>query len=212
MNSPLIVGIGGTPKPQSTTEQALQVALSAAARQGARTRMFGGRYLAELPLYLSPGSTGAGADLLEAVRHADGVILASPGYHGTVSGAVKNAIDYLEETAGDARVYLDGLPVGVIVTAFGWQATGGTLATLRSIVHALRGWPTPLGVAINTSTTAFRDGECEDSAASAQLHMVGRQVVEFAAWRRAEAGAAAPSDGFGPAIVATATDRRSARP
>src|SRR3546814_8041656 len=82
------------------------------------------------------------SDLVAAVRDADGLILASPGYHGSISGLVKNAIDYLEETARDRRVYLHGLPVGLIATAFGWQATGGTLLAMRSIVHALRGWPT----------------------------------------------------------------------
>src|SRR3546814_6783254 len=77
------------------------------------------------------------SDLVAAVRDADGLILASPGYHGSISGLVKNAIDYLEETARDRRVYLHGLPVGLIATAFGWQATGGTLLAMRSIVHAL---------------------------------------------------------------------------
>jgi len=188
MSKPLVVGIGGTPKPNSTTEHALKVALAAAADCGARTSLFGGSYLAQLPLYLSKESSSAGNDLIEAVRAADGLIIASPGYHGTISGAVKNAIDYLEETAKDKRVYLDGLPVGVIVTAFGWQATGGTLATLRSVVHALRGWPTPLGAAINTSIVKFEGGACDDAAANAQLTLVGRQVTEFAC-RFAEAPA-----------------------
>ena len=183
MQSPFIVGIGGTPKPHSTTEQALKVALDGAKAAGARTRLFGGADLATLPLYLTAGSDQAGASLIEAVRTADGVILASPGYHGTVSGALKNAVDYLEETARDARVYLDGLPVGLVVTAFGWQATGGTLATLRTMVHALRGWPTPLGAAVNTSVVSFGDGVCSDLAAMAQLELVGRQVAEFAMLR-----------------------------
>ncbi|MET0269615.1 MAG: NADPH-dependent FMN reductase [Sphingomonas sp.] len=189
LTKPFIVGLGGTPKPGSTTEQALAIALAAAEEAGARTRMFGGDALARLPLYLTEGSDTAGAELIAAVRAADGIILATPGYHGTVSGAVKNAIDYIEETAKDARVYLDGLPVGLIVTAYGWQATGSTLATLRSIVHALRGWPTPLGAAINTSGGIFRDGECTDPAADNQLRMVGRQVMTFARLHMADPAA-----------------------
>jgi FMN reductase len=179
MSSPLIVGIGGTPKPNSTTEQALAMSLASAEREGARTKLFGGRYLAHLPLFLADDSAGAAAELIEAVRRADGLIIASPGYHGGISGAVKNAIDYLEETAGDARSYLDGLPVGLIVTAFGWQATGTTLAAMRATVHALRGWPTPFGAAINTSQSHFRNRSCEDQAALVQLDLVGRQVAAF---------------------------------
>jgi FMN reductase len=179
---PFIVGIGGTATPGSSTEQALALALAAAEQAGATVEMFGGAALASLPHYLTDGtfSSPEGQRLVTAVRQADGLIIASPGYHGSISGMVKNAIDYIEETAKDARVYLDGVPVGLIATAYGWQATGSTLATLRSIVHALRGWPTPLGAAINTSGRIFHDGACTDPAAANQLDLVGRQVFEFA--------------------------------
>ena len=182
---PFIVGIGGTASPASSTEQALTLALAAAERAGARVRMFGGAPLAALPHYLTDSATKSpeGHELVEAIRAADGVIIASPGYHGSISGLVKNAIDYLEDTAQDKRVYLDGVPVGLIATAYGWQATGSTLTTLRSIVHALRGWPTPLGAAINTSGGIFKSGVCSDAGASAQLELVGRQVHEFARLR-----------------------------
>jgi FMN reductase len=184
---PFIVGIGGAHNATSSTEQALIVALNAAERAGARTQLFGGDVLTRLPHYMTAGSADSadGKALVEAVRAADGVIIASPGYHGSISGLVKNAIDYLEETSKDTRVYLDGVPVGLIATAYGWQATGTTLATLRSIVHALRGWPTPLGAAINSSGGIFRDGVCTDEGAARQLDLVGRQVHEFARLRLA---------------------------
>lgn len=182
---PLIVGIGGTAAPGSSTESALALAIQAAGNAGADVRMFGSAALVGLPHYLT-GDKRAGDELIGAVRAAHGLIIASPGYHGSISGLVKNAIDYIEETARDPRVYLDGVPVGLIATAYGWQATGGTLATLRSIVHALRGWPTPLGAAINSSGGIFRDGACADAGAAAQLDLVGRQVVEFARLRIAQ--------------------------
>jgi FMN reductase len=192
MKAPFLVGIGGTPKLGSSTEQALHIALRAAEEEaGARTQVFGGQYLAALPLYLTESSAEAGAELVEAIRNADGVILASPAYHGTLSGAVKNAIDYLEQTARDPRAYLDGIPVGLIVTAYGWQATGSTLATMRSIVHALRGWPTPFGAAINTSTGVFDGGICADQIVAGQLSLVGRQVAEFASLRLSDRNFAA---------------------
>ena len=189
--SPFIVGIGGSAMPRSSTEQALDLALGAAAETGAEVRRFGGEVLAALPHYLTPGSATSAdaAEMIAAIRAADGLIVASPGYHGSISGIVKNAIDYLEETSRDARPYLDGLPVGLIVTAAGWQATGSTLATMRSIVHALRGWPTPLGAAINTSGGIFRDGVCQDEGAAAQLALVGRQVAQFARLRRSDPSA-----------------------
>jgi FMN reductase len=182
---PFIVGIGGTATPGSSTELALGLALAAAEAAGAKVQLFGGVILGMLPHYLTTRSTesSGGRSLIEAVRKADGVIIASPGYHGSISGLVKNAIDYLEETAKDTRVYLDGVPVGLIATAYGWQATGSTLATLRSIVHALRGWPTPLGATVNSTGGIFKDGACTDKGATAQLELVGRQVCEFARLR-----------------------------
>ena len=182
-----IVGIGGTTSPGSSTEQALQIALRAAAAEGAEVTLFDGAALCALPHYAAGvlERSDEGRRLVEAVRGAHGLVVASPGYHGSISGLVKNAIDYVEETSKDTRVYLDGLPVGLIVTAYGWQATGSTLATMRSIVHALRGWPTPLGAAIRAVSGMFKDGHCTDTGAAMQLELVGKQVVEFARLRKA---------------------------
>lgn len=180
---PLIVGIGGTTRPASSTDRALRIALHAAEKAGTRTRIFDGAFLAKLP-HFSPESDERSEEqrqLVDAVRGADGLIVASPGYHGGVSGLVKNALDLLEDLREDKRPYLDGRAVGCIATAAGWQAAASTLAALRSIVHALRGWPTPLGAALNTSEKIFGlDGECMDEKVFLQLATVGRQVAEFA--------------------------------
>ncbi|OWK30439.1 NADPH-dependent FMN reductase [Sphingomonas dokdonensis] len=181
-DKPLIVGIGGTTVAGSSTERALQIALAAAAAAGADIQLFGGEALAALPLY-TPGVTRADKEraLVSAVRAASGVIIASPGYHGSVSGLVKNAIDLLEETARDSRPYLADVPVGLIATAYGWQATGSTVAALRSIAHALRGWPTPFAATVNSAQTKLdAQGGCSDPAVIEQLRLVGRQVAAAA--------------------------------
>ena len=130
----------------------------------------------------------AAAKLVSALRECDGVIIASPGYHGSISGLVKNALDYVEDMRADPAVYFDGRAVGCIACAYGWQATGSTLAALRSIVHALRGWPTPIGVAINTSLKVFdADGACLDAGIARQLELMAMQVVDFARMRASHA-------------------------
>ena len=187
-----IVAIGGTVNPGSTTEQALRLAAAAAGRDGADVQVFGGPYLAALPHYRGEGhSLANGADMVEAVRRADGLLIAAPGYHGTISGLVKNALDYLEELARDERPYLDGRAVGLIATAHGDQASMSTLQTLRSIIHALRGWPTPMGATIRTYEGLFSlAGECLDDRVRTQLELVGAQVR-----RGAEAFAKAADEG-----------------
>jgi FMN reductase len=182
-DTPLVVGIGGTIGAVSSTERALRIALEAAGREGFRTRLFGGEDMARLPLYdpRSAARTHHEQDFVDTVRSASALIIASPGYHGSISGVVKNALDLLEETAKDQRPYLADMPVGLIATAFGWQATGSTIAALRSIVHALRGWPTPFAAAINTQITKFDDqGGATDPAVVEQLCLVGKQVARFA--------------------------------
>lgn len=182
---PLIVGIGGSTREGSTTEMALRVALNAARAKGAEAVFVGGRQL-QFPMY-EPDVTGRTGDAqrwVELVRGCGGLVVASPGYHGSVSGLVKNALDYLEDLRDDDRPYLDGRAVGCITCAFGWQAAGTTLVALRSIVHALRGWPTPLGAALNSALPLFdAGGDCVDASTRFQLDLIGHQVVEFAeAW------------------------------
>lgn len=177
-----IVAIGGTVNPGSTTEQALRLAAVSAATGGADLQVFGGAYLSALPHYGSEAhAKGDGSELVEAVRRADGVLVAAPGYHGTISGLVKNALDYLEDLSKDERPYLDGRAVGLIATAYGDQATMSTLFAMRSIVHALRGWPTPMGATIRTYRGLFSpDGECLEDRARMQLELVGQQVARGA--------------------------------
>ena len=183
---PLIVGIGGTVRSPSSSERVLSLALAAAEASGARTRLFGGEILSRLPIY-NPADGAEPPErraLVEAVREADGLIVATPGYHGSLSGLIKNALDSLEPLRDDARPYLDGRAVGCIVVADGWQACGSALASLRSIVHALRGWPTPLGATLNSALAPFdAAGALKEPRDAFQVETVAQQVVAFAkAW------------------------------
>lgn len=183
---PFIVGLGGTLSEASSSERALRVALAASARRGARTELFAAQAL-DLPMYTVDRSkrTPAAIALVDALAQADGVIIASPGYHGGISGLVKNALDYIEDLRDDVRPYLDGRAVGCIVCAYGWQATTTTLVSLRSTVHALRGWPTPLGIAINSAQTRFDDsGPVADDRCAQQLAALSGQVLDFVGARR----------------------------
>ena len=115
---------------------------------------------------------------------ADGVIFSSPGYHGSVSGLLKNAIDYAEDMRADARVYLADRAIGIIVCADGIQAMGSTLNALRSIAHALRAWPTPFAAVVNSGARPFgADGACQSAEVEQSLRLVAAQVVEFAQMR-----------------------------
>ena len=178
---PLIVGIGGTTRPYSSSELALRYALRAAEATGADTEIIPACEL-RMPMY-DPGEpemTESAIRFLDAIRRADAVIISTPGYHGGLSGLIKNALDYLQELAADPRPYLNGEAVGCIVTAAGWQAGATTLTSLRSTVHALRGWPSPLGVVINSATPQFdQAGDVIDPKVGQQLVVMAQQVAAF---------------------------------
>jgi FMN reductase len=182
----LIVGLGGTEREGSVTEACVREALHAAELGGARVELFGADAL-DLPMFRPTirRRSARAATLLEAVRECDGLVLGSPAYHGGLSGLLKNALDYLEYLHDDPRPYLDGRAVGCIACAYGEQATATTLTSLRDIVHALRGWPTPLGVTVSSGGAIVGDGGVTDERLRSRLHLLGRQVVGFAHARTA---------------------------
>jgi FMN reductase len=177
----LIVAVGGTLRDGSSTEAAMRRVLYFAERQGARTRIFAGAAL-DFPFYV-PGHPVRAEDaayLVESLRAADGIIIGSPGYHGGISGLVKNALDYTEEMAKDSAPYFSGRAVGCVATGSGWQGCNSTLHALRSVVHALRGWPTPLGIAFNSTPEIFETGgSCMIPQLDQQFRIMAEQLMQF---------------------------------
>jgi FMN reductase len=182
--SPYIVGLGGTTRVGSSTEKAVSLALRAAASQGADTLLLCGSDI-DLPAYVPGAPSNVKANRITAeLGRADGIILGTPGYHGGLSGQVKNALDYTEDLRSNKHPYLEDRPVGCVVTAAGEQRAVTTLAALRSAIQALRGWPTPLGVTIVTSDQVFDvTGNCISPRIETQLRILSQQVVEFALLR-----------------------------
>ncbi len=182
-----LVGIGGTTRQGSSSERALRFALGhAQAQAGVLTEVFAGADLL-MPLY-DPANTlnAQAARMVEAVRLADGIVIASPSYHGTVSGLVKNALDYIEALRTDDRPYLEGRAVGCVVVADGPQAMGSTITSLRAVIHALRGWPTPYAACLDAGQKPFGGADASqpsEAAVAKSLQRVTDQVLEFARMR-----------------------------
>ncbi len=185
---PLIVGLGGSLRTPSTSLSALQVALDAASTAGADVELLDVRHL-DLPLYREPlADRLPGLErLVDLTARADAMIWSSPLYHGTVSGAFKNALDWLQRLGGNDPPFLSGKPVGLIATAAGVQGLQA-INTMEHTVRALRGWTVPFVVPIGRSYEAFdADGSPQDQAVARQLTTLGQEVV-WAAARFAAAG------------------------
>jgi FMN reductase len=175
-----VTAIGGSLDGSSTTEESIRlIADNLILNAGATIDFFYGKDI-DFAHYqrgrLCPKSTR----FLESVRSADAVIIGSPGYHGTISGLVKNALDYIEELRKDERSYFSGLPVGCVSVAHSWPAAVNTLGTLRGITHSLRGWPTSMGLAINVTDFEIKGGSrIWSPEVLRQAELVGEQMASF---------------------------------
>lgn len=187
---PRILGIGGTLRTGSRSRAALEHALAAAEEAGGHSRLLA---LAELDLPMFrprqdldeyPASVRA---MLEAVRQADGLLWSTAGYHGTLAGVTKNALDYLEFLADEQ--YLNGRPVGLIAVAGGSMAAVNAIDAMVHTAHALRGSVLPLKVPIGRARRALSpQGQVTDSKSARRLDMLGQLVLEQArSWRAQQA-------------------------
>ncbi|GFH39396.1 FAD-dependent oxidoreductase [Streptomyces pacificus] len=177
MRSPHIVLISGSLRSGSTSDQVAQWCARRCAEQGATTRVFTGAEI-DFPAY-RPGLAGThegAAALLGELRAADGVILVSPTYHASVSGLLKNALDYVNDIGGPLP-YLEGRAIGTVAVGTGVQGAVSTLATLRTVGHALRGWPTPVGVAVAQVPAEPSAGGAEPGGDAARLVEMVSQAV-----------------------------------
>jgi FMN reductase len=162
---------------QSYTRMALKVALRGAAEAGAETQLID---LREYQLTFCDGGDNDDvpqdvARLCDEVKRAQGVILATPEYHGGYSGVLKNALDLMGFDE------FEGKMIGLVGVSSGSTGAFGALAALRSVGRALHAWVVPEQAAVANVDDVFdKQGNCGDKAIEKRLRAVGRQVAKFA--------------------------------
>ena len=175
---PTIVGLGGSLRKGSTSRSALQRALAGAGNAGAETTLLDLREL-DLPMYDPDDDepTEAAATLIESCHSADGLLWSSPLYQGTISGAFKNALDWLHVLGRRDPPYLHDKVIGLISVAGGTQGLQA-INTMEFSARALRGWAVPYVVPIPASWQVFgEDGSISDETVEGQLERLGGEVV-----------------------------------
>ncbi len=178
---PLVVGLGGSMREGSLSRAALKDALCIAKALGCCTELLDLREL-DLPVF-RPGAAidaypeghrpGIGR-LLNSTRRADAMIWSSPTYHGTISGALKNALDFLDLLADDRSPYLHGRVVGLLALS-----DRQTLSSMRSAAYELRAWVAPTQVVLSKNDDfddqpALREGRTLRGV----THMVA-ELIDF---------------------------------
>jgi FMN reductase len=179
----VVVGLGGSLRRPSQSLSALEVAVRAAEEAGANVRLFDLRAL-ELPFYV-PRTVPppAAQELADAVFEADGLIWSSAMYHGTISGAFKNALDWLELLARRDPPYLTDKVVGLISSAGGVQGLQA-VNTMEYVARSLRAFAVPLVVPIAARNAFDAEGNVVDDGVRNQLRRLGKEVAEICLRRR----------------------------
>ena len=178
-----IVGICGSLRQTSYTRMALKLALRGAEEAGAETQLID---LRDYQLSFCDGGDSDGvpkdvARLCEDVKRAQGVVLATPEYHGGYSGVLKNALDLMGFDE------FEGKMIGLVGVSGGSMGAFGALAGLRSVGRALHAWVVPEQAAVANVDEVFDDnGNCKDEAIAKRLKAVGRQVAKFAGLHNSE--------------------------
>jgi azobenzene reductase len=132
-----ILGISGSLREGANTLVLVENVLAHARELGAETTLLD---LKDYPLpfyeaHVNYDGVEAAEKLAALVSQADAIVLGSPEYHACMSGALKNAMDFLyRELAGK---------VCGLVSATGGSQGVGCFDNMRAAVHACHGWVLP---------------------------------------------------------------------
>ncbi len=164
-----VLGVAGSTRQNSYSAKALRIALENAKKHGAEVRILElGKTV--LPLYNLGSQSKEVEQAAEAVGWANAFILASPDYHGSMSGALKNFLDHFyEEFAG--KVF------GYIIASHEKGLT--VMDQMRTAVRQCYGWSMPYGVSINGEQDFGPGGEMSNARLAKRLHMMSRDLVAY---------------------------------
>jgi len=108
------------------------------------------------------------------------MLWSSPMYQGTISGALKNALDWLHLLRDRDPPFLHDKVIGLISAAGGTQGLQA-INTMEFAARALRAWAVPYVVPVSAAARVFdADGQIREQAVALQLKTLGEEVVRVA--------------------------------
>ncbi len=133
-----VLGISGSLRRESHNSALLR---AAAERLPAGVELVPFERLGEIPAYDEDveldGVPESVADLREAIRDADAVLVATPEYNHSIPGQLKNALDWASRPAGQSA--LNGKPAATIGASTGMFGAVWAQAELRKVLGAMGG-------------------------------------------------------------------------
>ncbi len=165
-----ILGVASSMRETSYSTQVLKLALEEAEKNGAESRMLNLREL-QLPMYHPEQNNSQELDkVTEYVKWADAFMLASPDYHGSMSGVMKNFLDFFwSDFAGKTFGYIcasheKGLTV---------------MDQMRTAVRQCYGWSMPYGVSVNSDQDFDKQGNITNKNIISRIETLGRDLTMY---------------------------------
>ena len=185
MTQPRILAFGGSLRRNSFNQKLAAAAAAGAQAAGAEVTLIA---LRDFPLPVfdqdqedADGLPTAAKKLKQLFREHHGLIIAAPEYNSSITGALKNAIDWVSRAETD-----DEPPLAAFTgkTAILCAASPGALGGLRGLVHvrAILGnlgvTVLPDQVAVSKAHEAFKpDGSLADEKQAARVLKLGTQLA-----------------------------------
>ena len=174
-----ILGVGGSMRQESYSTLGLKMVLEEAKKYGSESHLLDLRDR-NLPLY-DPGAPSSNdpsfnnsnnelEKITTALKWADALVLASPDYHGSMSGTLKNFLDYFWEDFA-------GKTFGYIIAS---HEKGLTVADqMRTAVRQCYGWSMPYNISINGEKDFDSEGNLVNSTLVKRIKMLARDLVTY---------------------------------
>jgi len=135
-----ILGVGSSMRQGSFSTEALKIVLDFAKQNGAQTRLLDLQQTQLPMLYSKDKETKEIQKVTDDVKWADAFILATPDYHGSMSGSMKNFLDYFWSVFA-------GKLFGYICASHEKGLT--VMDQMRTAVRQCYGWSMPYGISVN---------------------------------------------------------------
>jgi len=174
-----VLGVGSSMREGSYGTRALKIVLERMEELQAETHLLDLRK-AKMPTF-NPNSSVQSSkrirEVTEEVNWADVFILATPDYHGSMSGPIKNFLDhYWQEFAGKT--------FGYICTSHEKGLTA--MDQMRTAVRQCYGWSLPYGISVNGEEDFNEAGEIVNSLLAKRLRMLARDLIVYGKLMRAQ--------------------------
>ena len=165
-----VLGVGSSMRQGSYSTAALNMILDMAKGNEAETKLLDLRQTNLPMLYAAKDDTHEIGQATELVEWADAYILATPDYHGSMSGSLKNFLDYFwSEFAGKT--------FGYIVASHEKGLT--VMDQMRTAVRQCYGWSIPYGISINPEDDFNDKKEVINKKLWSRLDMLARDLVVY---------------------------------